>query len=130
MEWFDTNVGSRDAALQQAPEVFEAVSVNLPVYVLLGMVNDFMGVLGSQSVIGRQSVGVEGRADRDVLFNRGVESRTLAICYYGSADLPPRSSAPNTTVLLCPPVPVMRRFLTSKCMLRALPPIKVSSTST
>ena len=52
MKRLDTNVGSVDAALQQAPEVFKAVSVNLPVNVLLGMVNDLVGVLLSQSVVG------------------------------------------------------------------------------
>ena len=87
MEWFDTNVGSSDAALQQAPEVLESVRVNLPVNVLLGMVNDFVSIFLSQSVIGCQRIGVERRAGFDMLFNRGMESRTLAICDYRSANL-------------------------------------------
>ena len=33
MEWFDTNVASSDAALKQAPEVLQPVSVNLSVNV-------------------------------------------------------------------------------------------------
>ena len=130
MKRFDTNIGSRDAALQQAPEVFEAVSVNLPVNVSFRMIHDLVGVFSGQSVIGCQSVGVQCRSDCDMLFNRGMKSGTLAICDYSSANPSPRSSAPNTTALSCPPVPVMRRFLTSKCMFLALPPMKVSSTST
>ena len=66
MEWLDTNIGSRNAALQKRPEVFEAVSVNLSINVLDGMVNHFVGVVLSQSVIGRQRIGVERRASFDV----------------------------------------------------------------
>ncbi len=55
MEWFDTNVASRDAALEQRPEVLKAVSVNLSINVLLRMVNNLVGVFRSQSVIGEQA---------------------------------------------------------------------------
>ena len=74
MEWFDTNVASRDAALEQRPEVLKAVGVNLTINVLLGMVNNFVGVLGSQTVIGAQSIGVECRASFDVLLNFGLQN--------------------------------------------------------
>ena len=43
---------------------------------------------------------------------------------------PPRSSMPMTTVLSFPPVPVITRSRFALCMLRALPPMKVSSIST
>ena len=87
MEWFDTNVGSGDAALKQRPEVLKAVGVNLPINVFLGMVNNLMGVLGSQSVVGRQCVGVEGRASLDMLLNFGLQHATLATGNYLSANL-------------------------------------------
>ena len=49
------NVGSIQSALQQAPEVFKAVGVHAPVYVVLSMVDNFMHVIASQSVVGRRS---------------------------------------------------------------------------
>ena len=44
------------------------------------MVNHFVGVLLSQSIIGRQRIGVERRASFDVLFDDGVKRRPLAVC--------------------------------------------------
>src|ERR1039457_602254 len=82
MERFDTNVASRNAALEQRPEVLKAVGVNLPINVFLGMVNDFVGVLGSQPVIRGQSIGVEGRASFDVLLDFGLQNATLATGNY------------------------------------------------
>ena len=47
MERFDGNISPAKVALQQAPEVFESVGMNLPVNIPLCVVNNLMGVLGS-----------------------------------------------------------------------------------
>src|SRR5271165_3608978 len=86
MKWFDTNVASSDAALQETPEVFESVGVNLPINVFLGVVNDFVGIFLSQSIVGCQSIGVQGRASFDVLFNASLECRSLSVWDYYSPN--------------------------------------------
>jgi hypothetical protein len=42
MEWFDTNVGSREAALQETPEILQPVGMNLPINVFLSMVDNLL----------------------------------------------------------------------------------------
>ena len=61
-EWFDTHVGSLDSALEQAPEVFKVVSVDVSVHVGDGMVNDLVGIVASEIVVGRKCIGKEKRA--------------------------------------------------------------------
>ena len=50
MKRFDRHVGALDGALQEAPEVFEPVGVDIAFGVALGMVDDVVdvGVLGRQ----------------------------------------------------------------------------------
>ena len=49
MERFNTHIGSADAALQQRPEVFKTVGMNLPVNVCNRMVNNLMRVVASKT---------------------------------------------------------------------------------
>ena len=87
MEWFDTNVASGDAALQQTPEVFQPVGVNLPVNVFLGVVNDFVGVFLSQPIVGLQCIRVESRTSFDMLFDGSLQCGLLSVCDYHGANL-------------------------------------------
>ena|SRR6266850_1628486 len=68
MERFHANVGSFESALEQAPEVFESVGVNLPVNIRLGMVNDLVRESGLQVLVGHERVGINCTASRDVFF--------------------------------------------------------------
>ena len=52
MKRFHANVGSVNSALQQTPEVLQAVGVNLSVYVLLGMVDHLLGEICVQAIVG------------------------------------------------------------------------------
>lgn len=63
VERFNADIGSLEAALQQAPEVFKSVGVNLPINVLFRMVNNLVGVVGFEPVVGRQGVSID-RAPR------------------------------------------------------------------
>ena len=47
--------------------------MNLPVNIFLGMVNNLVGVLGSQTFIGNQGVGVESRASFYMLLDFGLQ---------------------------------------------------------
>jgi hypothetical protein len=42
VKWLNADVGSVQAALQQRPEVFEAISVNLPIDVLDCVIDHLM----------------------------------------------------------------------------------------
>jgi hypothetical protein len=46
MKRFDANVSSRDAALEETPEVLKTIRVNLAVNVCSSMVNYLMGIVG------------------------------------------------------------------------------------
>ena len=86
MEWFDTNVGSMQASLQEAPEVFQTVGVNLSANVAFRMVNDFMRELSIQFVVGHQLVS-EKRTHRDnVLADKIAQWSRLPIFNYAGAN--------------------------------------------
>src|ERR1019366_6089454 len=78
---------ARDAALQETPEVLKAVRVYAAIYVLNGMVNDLMRVVGCQSCVGHERVAVESRASFYVLADFALQTMLLAIRYDCGANL-------------------------------------------
>jgi hypothetical protein len=62
MKWFDADIGSVQAALQKTPEVLQSVRVNLPIHILLGMVDNLMGKVLFQALIRFQRITVEIRS--------------------------------------------------------------------
>jgi hypothetical protein len=87
MEGFNAHIGSAQAALQEAPEVFESVGVNLPVYIRYRMVDDLMSVLGLESVIRFQVVAVKCCTRFDVLPNFSLKCFLLSVINYSCADV-------------------------------------------
>src|SRR5437660_112684 len=81
------NVGSRNPALQQRPEVFKAVGVYAAIYVLSRVVNDLMRVFACQAFIGEQGVSVESRASGDVLAHFILQYLPTATRNNGCADV-------------------------------------------
>src|SRR5713101_8574800 len=67
VEGLHAHVSPFEPALEQAPEVFESVSVDSAIHVLLGVVNDFVGVIRRESLIGHERVGINGTASRNML---------------------------------------------------------------
>src|SRR5688572_26144897 len=67
MKRFHGNVSALESPLQQAPEVLAAVGVDLPVHVLLGMVDHTVNETGAQATIGAEVIGVDGRAFGNVV---------------------------------------------------------------
>src|SRR5438552_9780815 len=66
MKRFHTHIGSRDAALEQRPEVFKAVGVYATAYILAGVVNHLMRVFSCETFIGLEGIGVERSASSDM----------------------------------------------------------------
>ena len=87
MERLDADVGSADAALQQRPEVLQAVGVNLAVHVRYGVVDDLMRVVGFQPFVRQQRIGVERGTGFNVLSDFGLKRAFLPVRDYGGADL-------------------------------------------
>jgi len=88
VELFHAYVGSFEAALEQAPEVFESIGVNLTVNVPFRMVNDL--VLESffpQSLIGHERIGVDRASCFDVSANLSLQSMLFAIANDRAANL-------------------------------------------
>jgi len=79
MKRFDTHIRATDAELEKRPEVLQPVRVDAPVNVLDGVVNDLVGVISGQSVIGTERIGVKGRASFDMLSDFALQSMFLAI---------------------------------------------------
>src|SRR5438105_12695456 len=77
MKWFNANICSTKAALEQAPKVFKSVSVNAIFGVALRMVNNFVLICVTKFVVGFKRVGENIRSLFDVLAN--IRVKLLAI---------------------------------------------------
>jgi hypothetical protein len=128
VERFDRYIRAFDGALQERPEVFEAVGVNLSVHIPFSVVNHLMHVISAQAVIGLQRiskdgrvflhVGRDGRLQQslpDTLDDVGADSRvslwsvTFQEAHHGNL---PHSARSGNDALALP-----------LCMKRALPPM-------
>ena len=88
MKLFDADVCAFESALEQAPEVFESISVNLSVNIAFRVVDNLMlEILILQSLIGVESIGVDGAMRFDVAMNLGFDVWLAAIGNHGSANL-------------------------------------------
>src|ERR1700722_4707945 len=69
MERFNTHIGTADRALQEAPEVLHAVSVDVAVNVALSVVNDLVRIVRIQRVVREKFIGHDFRSAPNVLAN-------------------------------------------------------------
>src|SRR5260370_36424997 len=65
----NAHVGSRDAALEQTPEVLKTVCVNPTIHILFRMIYNLMREVSPQTVIGKQGIGIQGALSGDMGFN-------------------------------------------------------------
>ena len=86
MNRLNAHIGYAQAALQQAPEVLDAVRVYLTFDVAFGMVNDLMVEL-VKSVVGLLGVGVQRGPFFNVLANLGLQFLLLASANNSRANL-------------------------------------------
>src|ERR1700722_7093635 len=77
---FNGNIGSLEAAFQQAPEVLDSVRVNLSAHILLKVVHGFVNeVLLRQFVISLSLIGIDRRLLVDVFEDRILQSFATSI---------------------------------------------------
>jgi hypothetical protein len=62
MERFDPDISSLQSALEQVPEAFQIVCVNIAIHVFDRMINDDVLVISFQTVVGQQLIGEDRRA--------------------------------------------------------------------
>lgn len=77
VEGFNGNVSALDRPLEQAPEVFQPVCVDVTFRVALGMINDFVRVIVRKAIIGLESVRVDLRSLQDILAHVALQLRLL-----------------------------------------------------
>jgi len=131
MELFDADICAFQLPLEQAPEVFESVGVNLSINVAFRMVHDLMlEVLVLEHIVGVESVSVDRAVRFDVTANLSSKNWLSAIGNDGCADLATALKHSMMGLLSLVPVSVIRRRRLSPCMNRAAPPMKAWSTST
>lgn len=131
MEWLNTHVRASDGSLQETPEVFEAVTVDVPVNIRLGMDYSLVRVFGVQTIVGLQRIGVKLRSWRDVLANLTVKEMLPARANYRSANfasLTIEQSEHNGLAYPARPSDLAGAF--PLVHIARLPPMKVSSAST
>src|SRR5258707_4042263 len=87
MKRFNAHIGSIDAALQERPEVFDPVRVNLTVNILLSMVDHVMRVFILKFGIRRKGVTVNSRSGLNVASNFAVKRATAHVRHNHSANL-------------------------------------------
>ncbi len=87
VEWFHAHVGALDTTLEETPEVFEPVGVNLPVNVFLGMVDYLVNeILVLQSLIGEKGIGVDRAVYLHMTANLGLHYMLAASGNYHGAN--------------------------------------------
>ena len=97
VERLDRNVGPADSAFKKTPEVLQSVGVNVAVNVSDGMVNDLMGIIGGESIIGPQRIGIESGASFNVFADFRLKRMLLAVRHDGSADLATTFNDPDNS---------------------------------
>src|SRR6266404_7006568 len=75
MKRLHTYISSTDAALEQAPEVFEPVRVDVPLGVTNRVINYVVRVITGKAIVGLESIGVNLGAFKNVFPNRALKFR-------------------------------------------------------
>jgi len=91
----DADVRALDRPLEQGPEVFEPIGVDVPAHVSLRVVDDFVLVLG-EPVVRREGISIERGARLDVLAHFGAERPLAGI----GDDLNSHAAVPVWTMAL------------------------------
>ena len=81
VERFDADVCAGKRSLEQAPDVFDPICMNLPVNVLFGMVDDLMLEVVGQVAVRAKRISEKLRTE----FQRACELQATARCGYGWA---------------------------------------------
>jgi hypothetical protein len=86
MERLDAHVCAFQPALQERPEVLDAVRVDVPLNVAFGVVDHLMDIIDRQAVVGTPSVAEYTRAALDIFAHNALQRRAAGIGNVAQAD--------------------------------------------
>jgi hypothetical protein len=86
MKWLYAHIGSVQAALQETPELFAAICVNIAIYVRLGVVDHLMDEFVRQALIRFKSVSEQFRTLFYVVANKCMKVLPFARRSYCRAN--------------------------------------------
>ncbi len=78
MERLNRNISTFECALEQRPKVFNAVLMDLPVNILLSVIDYLVSVVILQSVVRAKRIAIDSRAFFNVLRHFAVQGFTCA----------------------------------------------------
>jgi hypothetical protein len=84
---FDRNIGAVDSALQETPEVFQPVSVDILSDIFHSVVDNFMRVLFRESVIRLQRIAINRRPSFNILAYQRLQLALATFVYDLRANL-------------------------------------------
>src|SRR5437868_4002970 len=87
MKRLHANIGSRNPAFQQRPEILQRVSVYAAIYILRSVIYNLVSVISRQTLVGLEGIGVQGRTCLDMLANLSLQRSTAAIRNDSSSNL-------------------------------------------
>src|SRR5688572_24187519 len=67
VEWLDADIGSMKPTLQETPEVFHGICVDVAANILDGVVNDFVRVLSFKADVRQKLIGKDCASGLDVI---------------------------------------------------------------
>ena len=80
------DIGAFDGPFQEAPVVFDPDGMNLAPHICFGVVDDFMGIARTDSVVSGVFVGIDGGTWRNGLANGSRQSTLACVGNYLSID--------------------------------------------
>src|SRR6266850_1014290 len=86
MKRFDANIGSTNAALQEAPKVLKAVGMNLSPRVCFSMIHEVVKVFIIQPIIAAMRIGIELASRFHVLADDRLNVFTAGILKSSQSD--------------------------------------------
>src|SRR5579862_2550324 len=101
----DADVGAVEAALDEAPEVLDAVRVYATIDIAFGVVDRAVREPDAEPVVRRERVGVDHRAIRDGVLDTGAQCRGLRVRDDLGLDLAAAFDHPEHGGLMLRPAP-------------------------
>ena len=133
VKWFNADVSTPEAAFEQAPKILHAVRVDFAFGVALGMVNRFVDVIALQTIIRTKGIGEYLGAGLDMLPDFALNRCAFGVWdvfepHLASGGVPLQKT--HDDGFSGPAVPRPRFRFCLAFILRAIPPMYVSSAST
>lgn len=86
MKWLDADIGSLQSTLQQTPEIFESVGVDLSMNISLGMIDNLMSIVSRQESIRAEVVRINRSSSGNMFADFSDDCVFLAVSNDAGTD--------------------------------------------